>query len=52
MLPQARDALAGNAAGAAAQRANRPRLAVIDRDPGGWEYLERVCGRLPGLAVA
>jgi DNA-binding response OmpR family regulator len=24
-------------------------LAVVE--PGGWEYLERVCGRLPGLAV-
>src|ERR1700722_5992051 len=98
MSPEARDVLVGNAAGAAAQRANnRLRLAVIDRDPGfmqvlsnrldalgwdlrglssavtvdalvsmrlnalvvdlavlgpgSWEYLERVCGRLPGLAV-
>ena len=98
MSPDARDALVGNAANAAAQRANnRLRLAVIDRDPGfmqvlsnrldalgwdlralssavtvdalvgmrlnalvvdlavlgpgSWEYLERVCGRLPGLAV-
>ncbi len=99
MSPEARDVLAGNAAGAAnQQRANhRLRLAVIDRDPGfmqvlsnrldalgwdlrglssavtvdalvamrlnalvidlavlgpgSWEYLERVCGRLPGLAV-
>jgi DNA-binding response OmpR family regulator len=98
MSPEARDVLHGNAAGAAAQRANnRLRLAVIDRDPGfmqvlsnrldalgwdlrglssavtidalvamrlnalvvdlavlgpgSWEYLERVCGRLPGLAV-
>jgi DNA-binding response OmpR family regulator len=98
MSPEASDALAGNAAAAAAQRANnRLRLAVIDRDPGfmqvlsnrldalgwdlralssavtidalvgmrlnalvidlavlgpgSWEYLERVCARLPGLAV-
>ncbi len=98
MSPDARDAPVGNAANAAAQRANnRLRLAVIDRDPGfmqvlsnrldalgwdlralssavtvdalvgmrlnaivvdlavlgpgSWEYLERVCGRLPGLAV-
>src|SRR6202046_528612 len=98
MSPETRDALVGNAAGAAAQRANnRLRLAVIDRDPGfmqvlsnrldalgwdlrglssavtvdalvsmrlnalvvdlavlgpgSWEYLERVCARLPGLAV-
>ncbi len=98
MSPEASDALMGNAATAAAQRANnRLRLAVIDRDPGfmqvlsnrlealgwdlralssavtvdalvgmrlnalvidlavlgpgSWEYLERVCARLPGLAV-
>src|SRR5579875_3978425 len=98
MSPDARDALVGNAANAAAQRANnRLRLAVIDRDPGfmqvlsnrldalgwdlralssavtvdalvgmrlnalvvdlavlgpgSWEYLERVCGRMPSLPV-
>src|ERR1700722_13873590 len=98
MSPEARDVLVGNAAGAAAQRANnRLRLAVIDRDPGfmqvlsnrldalgwelrsvssavtpeapvpmrlsalgvalavigpgSWDYLERVCARLPGLAI-
>jgi len=98
MSPESREALVGNAANAATQRANnRLRLAVIDRDPGfmqvlsnrldalgwdlralssavtvdalvgmrlnaivvdlavlgpgSWEYLERVCGRLPGLAV-
>src|ERR1700760_2434664 len=98
MSPESREALVGNAANAATQRANnRLRLAVIDRDPGfmqvlsnrldalgwdlralssavtvdalvgmrlnaivvdlavlgpgSWEYLERVCVRLPGLAV-
>jgi DNA-binding response OmpR family regulator len=98
MSPETSDALAGLASSTAAQRAqSRPRLAVIDRDPGflqvlnnrletlgwglralstpvtvealvgmrlnalvvdlailgpsGWEYLERICLRLPGLAV-
>jgi DNA-binding response OmpR family regulator len=96
MSPEQSDALAGPAP-VPQRTANRPRLAVLDRDPGfmkvlanrldalgceyraltapatvdalvamrlnamiidlailgpsGWEYLERVCVRLPGLAV-
>ena len=42
---------AGDRRSARRNAPERPRVDVAVLGPGSWEYLERVCARLPGLAV-